>query len=347
MSRVLKVGVVGLGMGGAHVGSFSKDPRTEVVGICDLDENRLKRVQEKHDIPETFTNAEDLFAVDGLDAVSIAVPNKFHHPLTLSALDKGLHVLCEKPMAMTVAEAQEMESAAQKANKNLMINFSHRCHPTMMSLKHAVDSGELGEIYSGRTVWHRRRGMPGFGGWFGQKNMSGGGPLIDLGVHRLDQALWLMGYPDPISVSGSTYDPIAQEEAKKQGKDYDVEDLAMGFIRFSNGASLIIEASWALNIPEREHMITQLYGTKGGLIQRNLNQGYDFEAELYIERNGSHYTQHLDIPANAGSTSYKEFIDSIFEEREPAASASQGVKVQKVLEGLYKSAETGREVRFD
>jgi predicted dehydrogenase len=248
---------------------------------------------------------------------------------------------------MTVAEAEEMEQTSLEAGKNLMINFSHRCHPTMESLKKVVESGALGDIYSGRTVWHRRRGMPGFGGWFGQKKMSGGGPLIDLGVHRLDQALWLMDYPDPISVSGCTYDPIARAEAEKQGKDFDVEDLAMGFIRFSNGASLIIEASWAVNAPEREHMVTQLYGTKGGLIQRNLNQGYEFEAEVFIEQDGSHYTQHLDVPANAGSSSYREFIDSILEGRKPAASADQGVKVQKVLEGLYTSAETGREVRFD
>jgi predicted dehydrogenase len=347
MSKILKVGVIGLGMGGAHVANFSKDDRVEVVGICDLNPERLERVQKKHDIPNTFEDANELLGVQGLDAVTIAVPNAFHHSLTISALDKGLHVLCEKPMAMTVAEAESMEKAAVEAKKNLMINFSHRCHPTMVSLKKAVEAGTIGEIYSGRTVWHRRRGMPGFGGWFGQKKMSGGGPLIDLGVHRLDQALWLMDYPEPISVSGCTYDPIAQAEAKKQGKDFDVEDLAMGFVRFANGASLVIEASWALNIPDREHMITQLYGTKGGLVQRNLNQGYDFEAEIYLEQNGSHFTQHLDVPADAGSSSYREFIDSIVENREPAATASQGVKVQKILEGLYTSSKTGKEVRFD
>ncbi|MCX7806961.1 MAG: Gfo/Idh/MocA family oxidoreductase, partial [Planctomycetota bacterium] len=168
-----------------------------------------------------YTSAEDMLAKEHLDAVSIATPNKFHAPLTLAAIAAGCHVLCEKPMAMNAVEAREMLDAAQKAGKRLMINFSYRFNEMSMALKQQVDAGLLGEIYFGRTVWHRRRGLPGFGGWFGQKALSGGGPLIDLGVHRLDLALWLMGYPKPVWVMGSTYQHLGLALAQKQGKTFD------------------------------------------------------------------------------------------------------------------------------
>lgn len=344
---MLKVGVVGLGMGKAHLNSYINDDRVTVEAITDIDEEKLKMVSEKHSIPQIYTDAEDMFKNAGLDAVSIAVPNFLHKKLTISALKAGLHVLCEKPMSVSLADAQEMKKVVDDSGKNFMLNLSFRYNPMSQSLKKVVDSGEVGEIYSGRTIWHRRRGMPGFGGWFGKKELAGGGPLIDLGVHRLDLALWLMGYPNPIAVSGATYNHIASAEAKKQNKEFTVEDLAMGFIRFDNGASLIVETSWAVNQKERELMETKLYGTKAGIVQKNKNEGYEFEAKVYSEKDGMHTTQTIDIPAAANSSTYKEFIDSIVEDREPTATAEHGVKLQKILEGLYRSAEEGREVVFD
>ena len=169
--------------------------------------------------------------------------------------------------------------------------------------------------------------------------------MIDLGVHRLDLALWLMGYPEPEVVSGSAYDPIARKLAKEQKKHYSVEDLACGLIKFANGATLILEASWALNIKEREQMITQLCGTRGGLVQKNVGEGYDFTAELYTEEEGNLFTKMLDRGIGAPQ-SYHEFVNSILEEREPLATGEQGLKVMKILEGIYKSAEKGREVRY-
>jgi predicted dehydrogenase len=278
--------------------------------------------------------------------VSIATPNAFHAPLTIAALKAGLHVLCEKPMAMTVKEAEKMQAAAEKAGKNLMINFSYRFSPMSFALKQQVDAGVIGQIYFGRTVWHRRRGMPKFGGWFGTKALSGGGPLIDLGVHRLDLALWLMDYPEPISVSGSAYNVIAAKRARLEKKHYDVEDCAAGLIKFDDGQTLILEASWALNIQEKEHMVTSLYGTEGGLVQKNTNGGYEFTAEIYTEENGSLFTKKLDGTTTGVPTSYWEFIDSILEKRPPLATGEQGLKVMKILEGIYKSSRTGKEVRY-
>jgi predicted dehydrogenase len=215
------------------------------------------------------------------------------------------------------------------------------------ALKQQVESGVIGDIYYGRTVWHRRRGIPGFGGWFGTKELSGGGPLIDLGVHRLDLALWLMGYPTPVAVLGSAYDKIAQPLAAREKKTYTVEDLACGLIKFDNGATLILEASWALNINENEHMITSLYGTKGGLVQKNTDGGYSMTAEVYTEEAGHLFTKRLDRSTIQVPSSQHEFVNSIIENRPPMATADQGIKVMQILDAVYESAQSGREVRVD
>jgi predicted dehydrogenase len=278
--------------------------------------------------------------------VSIATPNKFHAPLTIAALEAGCHVLCEKPMAMSADEARAMLAAAEKAGKRLMINFSYRFSEQSQALKDRVDAGELGDVYFARTVWHRRRGLPKFGGWFGQKGLSGGGPLIDLGVHRLDLALWLMGYPKPVWVMGSTYNPIATALAEKEGVPYDVEDLAVGLIRFENGATLEVEASWATNIKERELMETRLLGTEGGLVQRNLNETYEFEAELYFERNGAHYYMKLHAPRKRRLNAMYHLIESIVNDTPHIARGEEGLLVMEILDAIYKSAEEGRPVQI-
>lgn len=346
MGRKLRMGVVGLGMGAGHVKGYQEDGRAEVVALCDVDGARLEAAGAKFGVSELFTDAGEMFRQVELDGVSIATPNKFHAPLTIAAFRKGLHVLCEKPMAMTVREAERMLEASKKARRNLMINFSYRFSDMSYALKQQVEAGVVGDIYFGRTVWHRRRGVPGFGGWFGQKELAGGGPLIDLGVHRLDLALWLMGYPEPVSVSGATHAVIATEMARKQRKKFSVEDLGCGLVKFANGATLIVEASWALNISEPENMVTLLCGTKGGLTQKNVGGWYDFAAEVYTEEGGNLYTKKLDQALTPAPSAYSEFVSSILEKRTPMASGEDGLKVMKILEGIYRSAETGREVRY-
>lgn len=346
MKTGIRVGVTGLGMGYGHVKQLVANQNAEVVALCDKDEARLEQVASECNIPNIYSDFGKMLRSGGLDAVVIATPNKFHAPYTIAALKAGLHVFCEKPMAMNTREAEKMVAASAKAKKNLMINFSYRFSDMSYALKQQVDAGVVGNIYFGRTIWHRRRGMPRFGGWFGSKELAGGGPLIDLGVHRLDLALWLMGYPDPECVSGSVYNKIAGPEARKTGKKFDVEDLACGFVRFRNGASLVIEASWAAHIREDELMITSLCGDKGGLVQRNLNGTYQFEAEVYTEEGGNLFTKKLDRAVVNAPGPQAEFIDSILEKRPPMATGEQGVKVMKILDGIYKSAVTGREVRY-
>ena len=222
----IRVGVIGLGMGRGHVHGFKSHEAAEVVAIADINEERLKTFGDEQNIPSRYTDAEEMIASEKLDVISIATPNMLHKPLTLAAFEAGAHVFCEKPMALNAKEGREMVEAAKAAGKRLMINFSFRFTKQSWALKSQVDQGVLGDIYFGRTSWHRRRGLPGLGGWFGQKALSGGGPLIDLGVHRLDLALWLMGYPKPTWVMGSTYSHLADKIAAKEGKAFDVEDLA-------------------------------------------------------------------------------------------------------------------------
>lgn len=345
VSRPLKVGVVGLGMGWGHIQGFREHPEAQVVAVADADPKKLE-TKGKDSGAECFSSLEAMLEKHQLDVVSIAVPNKFHKELAIAALQHGCHVLCEKPMAMNASEGKEMLDAAKKAKKRLGINFSFRFNPQSFAMKKLVESGELGEIYFARSVWHRRRGMPGFGGWFGQKALSGGGPLIDLGVHRLDLALWLMGYPEPDWIMASTYNHIAGAIARKEKKTFDVEDLAVALIKFQNGATLELEASWAANIKEREQMSTRLLGTKAGLKQYNINEGYDFETEAYLEKDGCHYDMKLHPPVPEAKSAYYSFIDAIVNDKPYIATGEQGYTVMRILDAIYESAASGQPVKM-
>ncbi len=345
-AKILKVGVVGLGMGNAHIAGYKKHPGCEVVAIADPDEARLKLRGDEHKIAGRYKSLTEMLKAEKLDIVSIATPNKFHKDLAIEALKAGCHVLCEKPMAMNAAEAKAMLAAAKKAKRRLMINFSYRFTEQSYAMKQTVDTGILGDVYFARTQWHRRRGMPGFGGWFGQKELAGGGPLIDLGVHRLDLALWLMGYPKPTWVMGSAYNHIATAKAKKEGKKFDVEDMAVGLVKFENGATLEIEASWAANIKEKEHMSTRLLGTKAGLLQHNVNETYEWEAEFFLEREGCQYDMKLHPPVPQANCSMHHFVESIIAGKPNIATAEEGIIVMELLDAIYESAATGRPVEI-
>jgi predicted dehydrogenase len=345
MTKKIRIGVIGLGMGRGHIGGYREHENADVVAIADLNQELLNTVGDELKITKRYTDPLEMLKKENLDVVSIAVPNKFHKPLAIAALEAGTHVLCEKPMAMNAAEAEEMLAVAKKTGKRLGINFSFRFKPQSFAMKRLVEAGEIGDIYFGRTVWQRRRGMPKFGGWFGQKALAGGGPLIDLGVHRLDLALWLMDYPEPEWVMGSTYNHIASELAAKEGKKFDVEDFACGMIKFKNGATLEVEASWAGNIRENEQMSTTLMGKDGGLHQYNLKGGYEFHVECYQEKAGCHYDLHLHPPVAECKNPYYSFVDAIVKDEPFLVTPEQGVTVMKLLDALYESAATGKPVK--
>jgi predicted dehydrogenase len=351
--KTLKMGVVGLGIGRWHAQNFANYARCELVACCDQNDHLVNITCEKHGLPAAngYGDYRKMFADakrTGLEAVSIALPNKLHAPVAIAALNAGLHVMCEKPMAISAAEGRKMLAAAEAAGKTLMVNFSYRYEAESRAMKRIVESGEIGQVYFARTVWHRRRGWPGMGlgSWFATKAMSGGGPLMDLGVHRLDLAMWLMGNPTPMSVSASTFDHLGKAQAKADGVSFDVEDLGCAMIRFDNGATLLLEASWACHNDKAEEMLTQLYGTEGGMVQRNLDGSEQFEVHVMGQSNGMQWTRGIDKVVDRTPSSFQEFVDASLDGREPLSTAQQGLDVQLVLDAIYKSAKTGKEVRL-
>lgn len=343
--KKLRVGVIGVGMGRHHVKEFQKHPNCEVVALADIDKARLSQMSKELEVETTYLSAEKMLEKESLDVCSVVTPNKFHCPLSIAALEAGCHVLCDKPPAMNAEEARLMADAAKAADRRLMINFSFRFAPPSWFLKKQVDQGVLGQVYFGRTSWLRRRGLPGFGGWFGQKAVSGGGPLIDLGVHRLDFALWLMGFPKPVWAMGATYNHIGRARARQQKKAFDVEDLAVGMIKFENGAVLELEASWAGNIKERELMETRILGTEGGLLHRNLDEGYRFDAEVFFEKDGQQCDLRPHDPIPSPGSAMTHFADCILNDEPHTATGEEGVMVMQILDAVYESANKGEPVK--
>ena len=347
----VNVAVIGLGMGWAHLKGYAEHPKCTIAALCDADAGRLaaRAADFKMDPARCFTSADALLAAAKdlkLDAVSVVLPNALHAPVTIAALGRGLHVLCEKPMAMNAGEARRMVAAAKKARKTLGINLSFRFTPQSRALKDIVDSGRLGRVYYAHTRWWRQRGLPGLGGWFGIKRLSGGGPIIDLGVHRMDLAMWLMGGPQPVAVSAAVYNPIGSRLARRQRKTFDVEDLGAAFVRFEGGATLTLEASWAGFSGKNEDMVTEVLGERGGIVQRNVGEGYDFEARVFSEEGGSMAETVIKQRLAPAPSPYAEFIDALLEGRPSLATAEDGLKVQQVLDAIYLSAALGREVRI-
>ena len=212
--RPLRVGVVGLGYAGrTHLTSYLPIPGVEVVALAGLEPDRLQYLGTEYGVPHLHARWEDLIARDDLDAVSVCSPTHLHAPITIAALESGRHVLCEKPLARTGAEGEEMVRAAAKAGRVLQIAFNHRERGDVHALKQHIDSGGLGHIYYAKTRWVRRSGIPGLGSWFTNREMSGGGPMIDLGVHMLDLSLYLLGEPRVTSVSASTYSELGSRGA--------------------------------------------------------------------------------------------------------------------------------------
>lgn len=355
MAKKLRVGVVGTGniFVSAHLEPLLKHEEVELVALCDIKREKAERIASDRQIPFVYEDYRQMLKEQELDVVDICTPNLLHSKVAVEALRAGAHVFCEKPDAVNPEEAQKMADAAEEAGKLLMVMRNNRFSPQAQYLKRYIDEGHAGEIYTGRCGWLRRRGIPGKGGWFTTKELSGGGPLIDLGVHFIDLAIWLMGNPRPVAVSGAVYTKFANNELsdsihssfgeKQDNGTFDVEDLATGFIRFDNGASLQIEFSWASNVGEEMNFV-ELRGTKAGA---SIKKG---ELGVYTETAG----QLTDlVPVFKGSQALSNhgkhlyhFLDCVQGRATPINTPAQGVDMIKILSAIYKSAESGKEVRL-
>ena len=336
-NETTKVGaaIVGLGWPGIqHLKGYIADPRSEVIAVCDLDKGHAQEVATEYKIPRVYTNHLEMLENSDIDAVSVCLPNFLHAPISIDALDAGKHVLCEKPPARSAQEAKAMADAAAENDKTLMYALVQRFDGSTQTLKQLVREGELGEIYFGKAGYVRRRGVPvGREGWFVDKERSGGGALIDIGVHALDCVWWLMNSPRPVEVMGASYSHF--EHLVPDDVKYDVDDATFAQIHFENGATIILETTWALNLPGDNYI--KIAGTKAGASLSPFT--------LYTEEDGQELDKSLDAPSiNGFDEEVKHFVGCIVDEKVPISSAEQGIMLMQMLDGIYESAQKGRSV---
>lgn len=352
MSKV-KIGIIGVGgISESHIQGYLKNENVELYAFCDINEARLAEKGKKYGITRLYTKVEDMVALPELDGVSVCVWNCNHYECTMAALKAGKHVLCEKPLAMNAQQAQQMLDFAKEQGKLLMVGFVLRFSDQVERLKEMAQSGFFGDIYYTKASYLRSNGNP--GGWFCDKSRSGGGCVIDLGVHVIDEARYLMGNPKPVSVYATVAKKLDRtpytkaigyrsSDADPEGKDKnDVEDFAHATVRFDNGAILVLETSYNLNTPdEPDGSRVEIYGTKSGAITGPLRFFSDRDGHL------SKFTFADLAPESFDTIFQKEmahFVDCIQNGTTCRNTAEDGVMIMKILDAIYASGATGHEV---
>jgi len=350
----LRVGLVGAGsIAQFHVQSYAKNPDVEIVGVADLKLDRAQAMASAYGIPNTFDNHHDLLAMEGLDAVSVCTWNNSHAEISVDALEAGKDVLCEKPLSRTVAESLEVEKAVAASGRKLEVGYVRRYGLNTQILKKFVDSGDLGDIYYSKASSIRRMGNP--GGWFADVKRSGGGPLIDIGVHVIDLAWYLMGSPEPVTVSGNSYHYLGNRanvigKARYQVSDYDptqntVEDMANAVIRFENGASLLMDVAFSLHASQ-DTLAVSVFGDKGGAeLEPSLllvSERHDTMLNMIPQLDSSTFQMDEGFQAEVD-----HFVSLCQGDAEPNAPVAHGVALMKMLRAVYESAESGKEITLD
>lgn len=359
--RPVRIGIVGCGgiANGKHMPSLSKLPNVEMVAFCDLIPERAEAACKEYGTPEakTYTDYRELVARDDIEVVHVLTPNSSHCEISVAALENSKHVMCEKPMSTSYEEAKRMVAASKAAGKFLTIGYQTRSQMGHQYVRKMIENGDLGEIYYAKAPSIRRRGVPLWGSFL-DKEKQGGGPMIDIGTHSIDAVLALMNNYDVVSVTGSVYKKLADTANRSNEwgiwdpeKDaFDVEDSAMAYIRFKNGATLIVEAAWLLNYVGESHMT--LCGTKGGVAFVE-----DGIIRINGEENGSLYTKDItpnstarDLFAGQNLTAEeyeaKQWIYSIVNNVPPITKPEQAAVVSRVIEAIYQSAEKNETIYF-
>lgn len=366
--RKIKIGVIGAGgiaqLG--HIPSLQAIPDVEVVAICDINKEKLESVSRHFGISETYTEYNQLVKREDLDGVVICTPNHLHAEASILALKSGKNVLCEKPFALNIREAEAVINEASKTGKIFLVNFTQRFDLTTKIINSYIKKGTLGHIYYAKCSYLRRRGHPGLGGWFTHKNESGGGSLIDIGVHVLDLGMYFMGTPEPVSLFASTYDyfkkrasdggwpPITTRQGDNFSKEVNTEDLATALIKFDNGSTMLLEAGWA-GYSETGIKIS-LFGTKAGVELVKAGGGAEEGRPVcfrIIEETNGHLVEIN--PVLPGAYSFWEntfpgfinhFIACIRKKEKPILKLDYLLTFQRIVDSIYISAETGKEVNL-
>ena len=359
MSRKVKVGIIGCGgiAQGKHMPSLAKLDQVELVAFCDIVQERADKAAQEFGKAGAvvYTDYRELLKDGSIEVVHVCTPNSSHAEITIAALEADKHVMCEKPMAKTAEEAVRMQEAAERTGKLLSIGYQNRFRADSQYLKQACRDGELGEIYFAKAHAIRRRAVPTWG-VFLDEEAQGGGPLIDIGTHALDLALWMMDNYKPKHVLGQTYHKLSQREnaANAWGpwdpKKFTVEDSAFGMITMQNGASIFLESSWALNSLEVDEAKVTLCGTEGGA---------DMKDGLRIngENNGKLFVTNVEMEAggvafydgkseSAADLEARLWIESVISGTEPLVKPVEALVVSQILEAIYESSKTGKAISF-
>ncbi len=365
----LKIGIIGCGgiANGKHLPSLKNNADLcELVAFCDIKPERAETAAKQYGTPDAkvYEDYRALLADPAIDVVHVLTPNVTHCPITVAAFEAGKHVMCEKPMAHNTEDANKMLAAWKKSGKKFTIGYQNRLRPDVQMLHTACQKDELGEIYLAKAHAVRRRAVPTWG-VFPDKSLQGGGPLIDIGTHALDMTLWCMDNYEPASVSGSVYYKLGGLAEAAEGnafgawdpKTYEVEDSAFGMIHMKNGATILLEASWALNVLESREASTTLCGTKAGA---EIYSGMSYpKDELVINRghNGQLTEERISSgggvayfegsAGDPGTLENRQWLECIANDTQPLVRPEQAYVVTQILEAIYRSAEEGKEIVFE
>lgn len=344
MSDTFRFGLIGGGSIAAHhVSAIRANPGAQVVAVAEAIPDRGQAFAAEHGIPDVYTDYAEMLRRDDLDAVAVCVPNFLHAPAAIAAMEAGKHVLVEKPMALHSQAAAEMVAVQKATGRTMALGLNLRFREDLRLARQYT--AQFGTLYYGRCGWFRRRGIPGWGSWFTQKDKAGGGPLIDIGVHMLDMCLALLGYPEPTYVSGATYAEFGPHKRGlgnwgipdfERGR-YDVEDMASAFINFANGATVVLEVSWALNAVQRQWV--EVMGKEGGLSLTIEPK----ELRIFSEQFG----QVVDLvpqPAPEGKDRQlltANFIHCCQTGEEPETAPRHGLILNRIFDAIYESSKNG------
>jgi len=327
---------------GAHMPAYAALPNVDIVAVCDANEKAVADAAKKFNVPHVFSDYREMLKLDGLDAVDICTPNDMHAEPAIAAVAAGKHVLVEKPIARNAAEASTMVEAARKAGRKLMVAHNWRFSTGGAALKRFIDAGDLGEMYFSKVIAIRRRGIPSWG-VFTQKDKQGGGPLIDIGVHMIDLALWLLGHPKPVAASSQCYAKFGTREGifnmwgQWDTKNFTVEDFATALIRFESGSTMYVESSFMANI-DHDICNVQILGTDGGCELAPLKL-YREEHQMVVD-----VTPVMLPNINSYEAEVRAFVNSIIGDAEPPIPGEQALMTAKIIDAIYESSEKGKEV---